>query len=790
MKYFIGILLLVVLNGAAAGADMALRIGRPVCTSPGGTVSVSLQFDNPSPAMQIGGFDLYLMFDSCLAFQSAAMGQLPSGCQWEYFTYRIDDQTRLRLVGMADINNGAIHPSCYCNSSGILADILFTVTASPPGGYDFLPVRWIWFDCGDNVLSSVTGDTMFISHDVFGFNGMTEYVITKDTAFPTPYGAPNVCSPNPRFTDFHNGGVYIITADPIPPTAICPPGTTVAAEPGQCGAVVSYTAQVTDNYPGATITCLLATGSFFPVGTTGVTCEAFDVLNNMDTCSFNVTVADYESPVAECPGDISVAADPLVCYASVAYTASATDNCPGAFVACDFPPLAHFPVGTTPVTCAAVDAAGNIDICGFTVTVADTEPPRLQLPGHMTVPNDSNLCGANIAYQVTAIDNCSVSSVSCNPASGSFFEAGDHQISCNAIDVHGNAVDGSFVITVIDTTLPVISYPAEITIPADSGICAASVVYDVSAIDNCSQPSVACQPPSGSLLSLGNTEVVCTTVDDAGNADTVSFIVHILDHEPPVIVPPADTVFANDPDECGAAVSYQATAVDNCGDAVVSCQPQPQAYFPVGINPVVCVATDNSGNSDSASFNLVVADTSAPEVACPDDIEVLNDSGAYGAVVFYSPSAEDNCPGVTVDAVPPPGSFFAAGVHEVTVTATDAAGNVADCRFQVTVTLNDPDGDGFPDWDDNCPDVFNPDQADTDGDNIGDICDWRYGDPNRDDAINISDAVYLIAYIFKCGPEPDPIESGDANCDNRVNIADVVFLINYIFAGGPEPSCP
>jgi hypothetical protein len=32
-------------------------------------------------------------------------------------------------------------------------------------------------------------------------------------------------------------------------------------------------------------------------------------------------------------------------------------------------------------------------------------------------------------------------------------------------------------------------------------------------------------------------------------------------------------------------------------------------------------------------------------------------------------------------------------------------------------------GDGVGDVCDNCPDVFNPDQADTDGDGIGDACD-------------------------------------------------------------------
>ncbi len=769
---------------------MALSVGRPVCTTPGGSVTVPIRFDNPAPATAIGGFDLYLAFDSRLEFQSVTMGSLPGGCQWEYFTYRIDDSTKLRLVGMADINNGAAHPSCYCDASGVLADIMFIVTTSPSAGYDFFPVRWVWYDCGDNALSSVSGDTMFISDDVYGFNGIREMVITKDTAFPTFYGAPNICLPIPRAIDFHNGGVHFITDDPLPPTAICPPDTTVDADSGQCGAVVLYTAHVSDNYPGATVSCLPASGSFFPIGTTGVICIAVDAMENADTCSFDVTVVDTEPPVIECPGDFSLVADPLVCNVSLTYSVSVTDNCPGTTITCDFPPLTYFPVGITPVTCTAVDASGNTDTCGFTVTVIDTEPPRLQLPANMTVPNDSDLCGANVNFQATAIDYCSAASVACSPPSGSFFTLGDNEISCVAVDVFGNADTGSFVITVIDTTPPVLDYPEAITAASDTGVCAAIVSYDVTAIDNCSEPEVLCQPPSGSLFPSGSSNVVCTAVDSAGNTDTVSFPVTVVDTQPPVISPPSDTVFANDPDECGTIVSYDAAVVDNCGEATISCQPPSHSYFPVGASPIVCIAADNSGNVDTATFTLIVVDTTSPTVTCPGDIAVMNDSGAYGAVVFYSPSADDNCPDVAFNSVPSSGSFFDIGEHEVVVTAEDAAGNGSDCLFHVTVTLNDPDGDGFPNWDDNCPGDFNPDQADSDGDNIGDVCDWQYGDPNRDDRINITDVVYLITYIFRTGPSPDPVESGDANCDARVNIADAVFLINYVFASGPEPSCP
>ena len=61
------------------------------------------------------------------------------------------------------------------------------------------------------------------------------------------------------------------------------------------------------------------------------------------------------------------------------------------------------------------------------------------------------------------------------------------------------------------------------------------------------------------------------------------------------------------------------------------------------------------------------------------------------------------------------------------------------------------------------------------------------GDTNNDGLINVSDAVYLINYIFIAGPAPLPYYSGDANCDGFVNVSDAVWIINYVFIGGNIP---
>ncbi len=62
------------------------------------------------------------------------------------------------------------------------------------------------------------------------------------------------------------------------------------------------------------------------------------------------------------------------------------------------------------------------------------------------------------------------------------------------------------------------------------------------------------------------------------------------------------------------------------------------------------------------------------------------------------------------------------------------------------------------------------------------------GDADGNHAVNISDAVFLIAYIFAAGVMPYPYVAADVNCDGMVNISDSIWLINYIFSGGPPPT--
>ena len=61
------------------------------------------------------------------------------------------------------------------------------------------------------------------------------------------------------------------------------------------------------------------------------------------------------------------------------------------------------------------------------------------------------------------------------------------------------------------------------------------------------------------------------------------------------------------------------------------------------------------------------------------------------------------------------------------------------------------------------------------------------GDCDCSGIVTISDAVFMINYIFSGGIPPYDLNAADPNADCINSISDAVYLINYIFAGGPAP---
>jgi uncharacterized delta-60 repeat protein len=218
-----------------------------------------------------------------------------------------------------------------------------------------------------------------------------------------------------------NTGTCMFTVTVSPCTITCPANITVSNDPNQCGAVVNYPAPTTGGTCG-TINCSPPSGSFFPKGTTTVTCTT----TAGPSCSFTVTVNDTQPPSVTCPANVTAVAQqtcPPTSGAVVNYPApTVSDNCPGVTAVCSPPSGSTFSIGTTTVTCTATDAAGNTATCSFGVTVfsgclQDESNPSLVVLFNASTGEYRLCCGGTIftgVGQVT-VKGCVVT-IQHNPA--------------------------------------------------------------------------------------------------------------------------------------------------------------------------------------------------------------------------------------------------------------------------------------------------------------------------------------------------------------------------------------
>jgi HYR domain len=199
---------------------------------------------------------------------------------------------------------------------------------------------------------------------------------------------------------------------------------------------------------------------------------------------------------------------------------------------------------------------------------------------------------------------------SCSPASGTTVALGTTTVTCSATDKAGNTASGSFTVTVVDTTPPVLTLPAPITAEA-TGPGGAMVSYTASATDLVDGAmAVSCSPASGLPFALGSTTVTCAATDAHGNTASGSFTVTVQDTTPPSLSLPADMTTNPTGLSNGfsvATVTYSASATDLVDGAVaVSCSPASDATFAMGTTTVTCAATDAHGNKANGSFAVKV----------------------------------------------------------------------------------------------------------------------------------------------------------------------------------------
>ena len=181
-------------------------------------------------------------------------------------------------------------------------------------------------------------------------------------------GAPTACPVG--LTTVSTGSTHAgQCVDLVPPVLTVPLSVEVQGDTAG-GAIVTVLPATAWDFIDPSPSVICTAGSvFYPLGATVVDCTATDASGNSAEDSFTVTVIDTIAPIVTVPAGMTVPAD-SVAGASVTFSASASDVV-GVDSGPDCSPISGsiFPIGSTLVTCTAVDTSGNIGNASFTVTV-------------------------------------------------------------------------------------------------------------------------------------------------------------------------------------------------------------------------------------------------------------------------------------------------------------------------------------------------------------------------------------------------------------------------------------
>jgi hypothetical protein len=267
-----------------------------------------------------------------------------------------------------------------------------------------------------------------------------------------------------------------------------------------------------------------------------------------------------------------------------------------------------------------------------------------------------------------------------------------------------NTATDTQLVTVVDTTPPSITAPADVNIEgntvgganvvlADLGTPTASDIVD-------STPTITNNFLAGFYAIGSTTTVTWTATDDSGNSASASQTFTIVDTTPPTVTAPADiTVEGNTLNGANIADIGTATATDVVWGSLTPSNNHPSTFYDLGATTVTWSATDGSDNTGTATQTVTVVDTTPPTVTILSGLDPLQDLGVYPIGKSLTFSASDivcetvSC-SATLDGETISSGFTPteAGVYTLVVTATDGSGNTAtETRMFV---IYDPNG-GF-----------------------------------------------------------------------------------------------
>lgn len=213
-------------------------------------------------------------------------------------------------------------------------------------------------------------------------------------------------------------------------------------------------------------------------------------------------------------------------------TATATDNC-GPVTVSPATVTQLFPLGTTTVIFTATDGAGNSATASTTVTVVDTTPPALTAPPDVTVEQTNKAGTPATIGSATVSDICDANPAVTNNAPATF-PLGTTVVTFTAKDASGNTSTATMKVTVVDTTPPKLTPPADIKAEQTNRAGTPVTIPSATVSDICdANPTVTNNAPA--VFPLGTTVVTFTAKDASGNISTATMNVTIVDTTAPTV---------------------------------------------------------------------------------------------------------------------------------------------------------------------------------------------------------------------------------------------------------------
>ncbi|MGB7841324.1 MAG: HYR domain-containing protein, partial [Salinimicrobium sp.] len=292
---------------------------------------------------------------------------------------------------------------------------------------------------------------------------------------------------------------------------------------------------------------------------------------------------------------------------------------------------------------------------------------------------------------------------------------GEYTVTVTDMDTGCTDTTTVTIVSLPDTEDPVITTCLDnITVSAKPDFCSIDAT-DITlgtpiGTDNCdSDLTFTNNAPSS--FPVGNTDVIWTATDDAGNTTSCTQVVTVTDNQAPTITCSAAVNQSADAGACETFVTVIAPVTsDNCGiDTIINDYndtADASGTYPVGTTTVTWTVTDIHGNTNTCTQDITVTDDQLPVITAGDNITTNADAGTCGAAVTVTPAtATDNCAvaapvrndnagfdpayplgtrddGLALDAPYPVGTTI------ITWTAKDIHGNAADA-VQQTVTVID-----------------------------------------------------------------------------------------------------